>query len=297
MAKSPILERLAEMVKKKTKHIFVTGKGGVGKSAVAAAIAQRHANQGQKTLLVELGYQSFYQDYFDLETVKYGPTTLMNFQVSLWSGPECLKEYVLHLIKIESLYRLFFENPVTKTLIGVAPALAELAILGKITSGPRRVGPALDYDVIVVDAFATGHFLALLKAPLGMAEAVKFGPMGEQSRSIQKVLMDPELSEYVVVSFPEELPVTEGIELAEGIYNLVGQKPKHILNRYVQIPEEALLEAPEMPQFQNYLKSLSDRQKSLMEILKKQGEVYCLPFVFDHNPKEVVGRLAQELSL
>ncbi len=98
--------------------VFITGKGGVGKSAVAAGLALNRSQMGKKTLLVELGYQSFFKDYFDLPEVTYKPVRLReNLDVALWSGPECLKEYALHLIKVESLYRLFFENAVTKSLI------------------------------------------------------------------------------------------------------------------------------------------------------------------------------------
>lgn len=220
---------------KKIEIIFVTGKGGVGKSAVAAAIAFNRASKGQKTLLVELGNQSFFKDYFDLPKVEYQPTNLRpNLDLALWSGPECLKEYARHLLKIESLYKLFFENPVTRTLVNVAPALPELSILGKITSGPPRfVGPPLDYDCLVVDAYATGHFMALIKAPQGMAEAVKFGPMGEQSRSIDAVIRDPSICKYVVVSLPEELPVIEALELSQGIQKQVKLKPIQVLNKII----------------------------------------------------------------
>ncbi|MBV2169811.1 MAG: AAA family ATPase, partial [Bdellovibrio sp.] len=164
---------------------FVTGKGGVGKSVVAAALALKKSREGKKVLLVELGDQSFYKDFFDLPAVGYQPTAIApNLSLALWTGEACLQEYARHFIKVESLAKLFFENAVMKAFINVAPALPELAIMGKVTSGPRKHGPALPFDCLVVDAFATGHFVALLEAPKGMAQAVQFGPMGEQSRSI-----------------------------------------------------------------------------------------------------------------
>ncbi len=280
------------------KIIFVTGKGGVGKSAVAAAIALRHSRAGRKTLLVELGYQSFYEDYFHLQHLGYQAESLKpNLDVALWSGPECLKEYARHLLKVESLYRLFFENSVTKALIQVAPALPEISILGKVTSHPRQVGPPLNYDCIVVDAFATGHFLALLKAPHGMAEAIRFGPMGDQSRSIEKILKDPRMCEYFVVSFPEELPVVEGIELWQGIHDIVKIKPTHIYNRVLNPSDASLREKnPDLESFQKYLSKVSTAETNLYNQLKMQGEVQTVPQVFSADSWEVVSGIAEALS-
>ena len=146
---------------------FVTGKGGVGKSCQAAALALAHHRLGHRTILAELGDHSFYRDYFQMPTVDDSPrVTPFGFSVALWSGQSCLREYALHLLKVERLYKLFFENPISHALIQAAPALAELSILGKVTSGPpRNVGPKMPFDVVVVDGFASGHFAALLKAP------------------------------------------------------------------------------------------------------------------------------------
>lgn len=280
--------------------VFITGKGGVGKSAVAAGFALNRALMGKKTLLVELGYQSFFKDYFDLPDVTYRPKPLReNLDLALWSGPECLKEYALHLIKVESLYRLFFENAVTRSLINVAPALSELAMLGKITSHPRQIGPPLLYDVIVVDAFSTGHFLALLKAPEGMSEAIRFGPMGQQSRSIERILKNPQYCKYFVVSLPEELPVVEGMELAAEIEKLVGIKPRHVLNKIVPLTKASLSEKPmtdKLEKFQDYLQKINLQQDLLEKKLSDQFPTWKVPFVFSSQPWEIVDSIAKTLS-
>lgn len=279
--------------------ILVTGKGGVGKSAVAAAIALKKAQQGKKTLLVELGDQSFFRDYLGTVVaplkVNFAPTALRtNLDVAIWSGPSCLKEYALYLLKIESLYKLFFENPVSKALLNIAPALPELSITGKITSHPRKVGPRLDYDVLVVDAFATGHFLALLKAPQGMAEAIQFGPMGEQSKSITEVLRNPEQTKYVVVSFPEELPVTEAVELSRGIEQLVGQRPVQVLNRWIEgLPGGAV---DGKSQFEQQMKKVQSRQEWSMQQLSEYP-VQKLSFVFESDAWKIVESLSQEVEV
>lgn len=280
---------------RKTEIIFITGKGGVGKSVVAAAVALQRASVGKKTLLVELGNQSFFKDFFQLNEVAYQPTPLRpNLDVALWSGSECLREYALHLLKIESLYKLFFQNPVTKTLVNVAPALPELSILGKITSGPPRfVGPTMDYDCLVVDAYATGHFLALIRAPAGMAEAVRFGPMGEQSRSIDAVIRNQEICKYVVVSLPEEMPVIEALEVSSGIEKQTGQKPIQVLNKLIPNLDSATGQGS--AEFLSFIESEKVREKDALSQLAKYRTVK-LPFVLANNPWTVVESLSQELS-
>lgn len=287
----------SSMAPQKQEIIFVSGKGGVGKSAVAAVLARKQGEKGKKTLLVELGSQSFYRDYLGLPEVTYdGVPWLPNVHVALWSGPECLKEYVRHLLKVEALFKVFFENPVTKALVQVAPALPEISILGKITSQPRKVGPALNYDTIVVDAFATGHFLALLKAPHGMSEAIRFGPIGDQSRSIEKIIKDPEHCKYYVVSFPEELPVQEGIELAREIQAIVGFQPTHVLNRVEEFPVD-LGDGTnsELAGFQKYLLKKAEKQKMFQAQLNQSGTVIELPQVFATESKEVLEKLSGAL--
>ncbi len=227
---------------------FVTGKGGVGKSVIAAALALKKSREGQRTLLVEMGDQSFYQDYFDLPPVGFKPTLLKpSLDVALWSGQDCLREYARFLIKVESLYKIFFENAVMKTFINVAPALPELAIMGKVTSGPRRYGPPMDYDCLVVDSFSTGHFLALMRAAPGMAKAVQFGPMGEQSRGIDQALRDSEICKYHVVTLPEELPLKEAAELVQDLKFEFQIQPSLILNKILKTS----LTATELESFQS----------------------------------------------
>ncbi|MEI7973142.1 MAG: ArsA-related P-loop ATPase, partial [Bdellovibrio sp.] len=122
---------------------FVTGKGGVGKTTVAGLLGLGFAAQGKATLVAELGESSALQILWDLPEISYSPRRIQRgLNLSRWSGSECLREYLQHLIKLESLTSLFFDNKVTRSLVNVAPALHELAILGKATSGPpRNVGP------------------------------------------------------------------------------------------------------------------------------------------------------------
>ena len=214
---------------------FFTGKGGVGKSTLAAAYAHHLGSKdssldSSKILLTELTERSFYNHFFSSDSHAID-TKSLNFDLTQWSPNSCLKEYALHLLKIESLYKLFFENPVTKSLIQVAPGLQELAILGKATSSPRRHGPPTRHDEVVLDSFASGHFLNLLRAPKAMSEIISFGPMADQSKSIDKWIRNSDFTHIHVVTNAESYSMTETLELADTIQAEFKIKPTIYLNK------------------------------------------------------------------
>lgn len=272
------------------KIVFVTGKGGVGKSLIAAAIASERAKLGRRTLLVELGDTSYYQDLFSLPEVTHNPAkTQYGFDLALWGGESSLREYVLHYLRMEKLYNLFFDNRVMRALVNVAPGLPEIAMLGKITSGIRKVGPELKYDDIIVDSFASGHALALLKTPRGMKEAIPLGPMGHHSAEIDQVLRDPKYTSVVVVTLLEELPVVESLELIADIQSEFGLKPTVIANRVLNAPmsaqevkAESQNEKSSLKEFAKYLEGTQTRQDALLQrLMRATDSVVEVPQVFD----------------
>lgn len=291
------------MIKQEPKITFFTGKGGVGKSTLAAAYAQQLAKTGKEVLLVELGDRSFYQDFFSLKEISYKPTPwLPNAAIACWASKDCLKEYALYLLKLESLYRLFFENKVSKALIEIAPGLSELSILGKITSGNRQIGPPLlgptkAVDHLVVDAFATGHMLALLDAPLGMKNAIRFGPMHEQSRTIAETFSNPEICNYFIVSLAEELPVGESIELHAELKKRTGIEAKMICNKMYPLAWQELATQNEGEErFLNSIKEKIKNQEYFFNQLEKQIDcrILSIPFIFNSNNQEVCAEIAKE---
>ncbi len=254
---------------------FFTGKGGVGKSLLAAcyarALAEKH-NHGP-VLLAELTERSFYRDFLGLENVFYRPVPIeklsSNLSVSQWSTNDCLKEYALHLLKIESLYKLFFENTVSKSLIQVAPGLQELAILGKATSSVRKHGPQMPFSEIVIDAFATGHFMNLFRAPKAMSEMISFGPMGEQSRGIDQWLRDANFCHVHIATLAEDLPITETIELYNNLKSEFGITAKVYLNKILKLMDSDLFNLSDDEK--KYFSEICENEKTSVEKLKSAG--------------------------
>lgn len=278
---------------------FVSGKGGVGKSLWAVCLARAFAHAGRRTLLGELGDRSYFKDFLHLPHVGYDPVeTPFGFEVSQWTAQEALREYALHLIKVESLYRLLFDNRVSRSLINIAPGLTELAVLGKITSGPRHHGPPVKAERVVVDAASTGHFLAMLRAPGGMASAIRFGPMGEQSRSMDNTLRDPQICHYWLVCLPEDGPVKETEELYAQLKEEFGIDARIVLNKVLPFedvsPEILEGDAP----FLKFARAAQARQLEARERLRKlDRELIEVPLLLKHETSDLFNEAFERIRL
>lgn len=284
--------------------LFVSGKGGVGKSLIAAGLALELTKAGKRVLLAEIGETSYYKDFWNLSKITHEPTRHpAGFDIALWSGETSLREYVLFYLKMERLYNLFFENKVMRSLVNVAPGLSEIAILGKITSGIRKVGPPMDYDVIVIDSYATGHALALLEAPKGMMEAIKFGPMGTHSREMDQVIKNPNLVGYVIVTLLEELPVIESLEFKAKLKSSLGVDADIIANKVmkspVDLPELTVLTSspnPGLADFAKHLAGVEERQQKYEQELRATGaRIIEVPLIFSADPTTLVEKTAEAL--
>jgi len=197
--------------------LFLSGKGGVGKSVVGTALALAARDRGKRVLLVEIGSS--------LEAARYlgappsGPreTEVVPglFTVNL-DPARVMDEYVREVVKIEMLVRRILESPVYHRFFAAAPGLKELMTLGKLlvlAEAHERWSRRAQYDLILVDAPATGHGLSLLKVPVAASEAVPVGPVGHQARRILGLLRDKKKTGLLIVTMPEEMAVVEAVQL------------------------------------------------------------------------------------
>jgi anion-transporting ArsA/GET3 family ATPase len=203
----------------RTRLLVVTGKGGVGKSTVSAALALASTRAGRRVLLCEVN--SGGRATALLGHPPAGPE-LTHLEAGLWSvdvrPADAMREYVLKKVRIEAVYRAVFENPLVRAFLRFIPSLAETVMLGKILWHVRDTeGTAPRWDVVVVDAPATGHALSFLAVPQVLLDTLPAGAMADEARWMRDLLVDAAVTEAVVVALPEELPVVESLELAKGL--------------------------------------------------------------------------------
>lgn len=281
------------------KIVIITGKGGVGKSLISLALAAYASKKGKKVLLAELGERSYFE-HVTTGPVGFEPSAPFvewpNLSLARWTGQKCLKEYVQHILKVSSLVSLFLEHPVMKAFINAAPALSDVSILGKLTSGERDVRPQLNYDLVILDAFSTGHFLSMIRAPKGLAEAIRVGPMGSQSREIHKVLTDSEVCGFGVVTLPEELPVQEAKELVGTLKEEWSVLPDIFCNQVYPSPPN--LDAATDDAFVESLKLRLAKQESALKQIRtfQQDRLTVVPMVFEQSPLEVARALVESFE-
>ncbi len=194
--------------------LFVTGKGGVGKTTVAASLGLLGAQRGKRTLVCEVDAKGNLADFYES-----GPTAFAPIQVqkNLWAmsmeTEESLKEYLRLQLKVPLLSKI---GPLARTFDFVAtaaPGVKEILTVGKLCWEVREN----NYDLVVVDAVASGHVVSQLTAPQAINDLVKVGLVRTQTDWMLEMLDDTATTGVVIVSAPEEMPVSETLELAERL--------------------------------------------------------------------------------
>ncbi|HSD86350.1 MAG TPA: ArsA family ATPase [Kofleriaceae bacterium] len=210
--------------------ILVVGKGGVGRSTVAAAIAGQCAARGRKTLLFETNANDRFGTYFDKPPVGTEIAPLAPNLAAVNTNPaHALEEYGLMILKFRSVYEMVFENRVTRAFLRAIPGLDDYALLGKAwfhTTEEKRGKPI--WDTVVFDMPASGHSISMLRIPWVITDTVPEGPLTRDARTIKELLTDPARTAAVLVTLAEEMPVNEAIELETKLSSF-GIAPQHIV--------------------------------------------------------------------
>jgi anion-transporting ArsA/GET3 family ATPase len=195
--------------------IFVTGKGGVGKTTVAAALGQQAADLGRRTLIVETAADGRLENLFPNRRRAGARHHLGPKLDSIrLDARELVEEYFSGLLRFSFLSKRLFASNTFNTLTAAAPGITEFLLLDKILGWVevRGIARRSGYDVVIVDGPASGHALKLLRSPRNLAAMVRSGPLGSTAMQLLSLFSDPARTSVVVVSLPEEMSVRETVE-------------------------------------------------------------------------------------
>jgi anion-transporting ArsA/GET3 family ATPase len=193
------------------KLLFVTGKGGVGKTTVAAALALLASEQGRRTLVCEVEPKGDLARAYECGPTPFAGRHVSDELVAMSMDTEAsLREYLRVVARVPTVGHI---GPVARAFDFVAtaaPGIREILTVGKLCFEVREG----HYDLVVVDASSTGSVVGQLAAPSGINELIRVGLVRSQTDWILEILGDPSRTGAVLVTTPEEMPVTEAVDLA-----------------------------------------------------------------------------------
>jgi anion-transporting ArsA/GET3 family ATPase len=201
--------------------LVVTGKGGVGKTTIAAALGLLAARAGQRTIVVEVGQESQLPRLFEVPPSAPGTATQLQPRLSSISiDPDRALLEWLQVLGGRVSGRVLASSGTFQYFAAAAPGARELVTMVKVAQLTRATGRrgARGYDLVVLDAPATGHALGMLSSPRTFGSIARVGPIAGQTRQLQELLESESRSGYLAVALGTEMAVTEALELEDGLH-------------------------------------------------------------------------------
>jgi len=195
--------------------VVVSGKGGVGRTTVAAALGRAAADAGKRVLIAESAPTDRLGRLYGKDPI--GPTVASlapNIDAVNMTPESALLEYGVLTLRSELVARALLENRAMKGFLSAVPGLDAYALLGKAWwHTTEQLGGRARYDLVILDGPASGHAALMLRIPGAILTAMPKGPLSRDARAIDELLHDPARAALLVVTLPEELPGREAGEL------------------------------------------------------------------------------------
>jgi anion-transporting ArsA/GET3 family ATPase len=202
--------------------LIVAGKGGVGKTTMACALSLLAAQVGKRTLLVEVDGAGRAAYLLGVQPGEVGKARPVRESLSVMSldGSAALAEYLEMVVPVKRVLQAVFSSRIYQYFVAAAPGLKELMTIGKIWYEAEHIDDATgqrSWDIVVVDAPATGHSLQYLGMPHAAHEVFRSGLVGRESQRLIDLLTDPQRTAVNLVTTAEEMPVNETLEMYQRI--------------------------------------------------------------------------------
>lgn len=273
------------------KVILLTGKGGIGKSLTAASLSQYAVEHGKKVCLVESNSQEQLAPLFRQSKIGHNLTEVLpNLHVINLNPQDNFRDFVVLHLGFAKLFEKVFTKTLVKSFINMLPGIAELTLLGRLFYF-SEIDEKHDFDHIILDGFASGHFLSLLKTPDAVLNSGMVGPVIKETERVKDFIFNQDKVAVAIVTMPEPLIVSEAVDFAKKFKNELNISHTHVLvNRCLPLSsgeQEALEALQTEEQAVQYLQSRLGRQKESLNQLKrglaeledsgKQPELILLP--------------------
>ena len=205
--------------------VFITGKGGVGRTAVALALALAAVRTGKRTLVVEVNPLGRLGEYLGDLTLTPEPTEITPELAAATIAPAVIMEdFLAGMLRIRALARRLLESNTFRVVTAAAPGLEDFLTLVRIAEWEdERVGfkrRRHRFDLVIVDAPATGHSVPLLATPGTLLKMLPFGPLTSTARDLALLLGDSKRAAVTIVTRAEEMAVNETLELATALMRI-----------------------------------------------------------------------------